>query len=92
MRIFKYPIDDDGGPSCVKMPYGAIILTVAMQEGQGMMVWAKVDTKAPIIDRVFHVVATGGQPPLVTDFVGTVFTGPFVWHVFVEREPFQPSY
>ena len=66
------------------MPRGARPLSVGMQ-GQGLYVWALVDTEAPAAEHMFAVRGTGNEiKPEVEqgDFIGTVFDGPFVWHVF----------
>lgn len=59
------------------------VLSVGVQDGN-VMVWAVHDDDAPERKVRFSIRGTGH--PLkdvdVSDFVGTVFMGPFVWHVF----------
>ena len=68
----------------ITMPRAARPLSVGMQ-GQDLYVWALVDPEAPIAEHMFAVRGTGHPiTPEVEqgDFVGTVFDGPDVWHVF----------
>ena len=82
-KIFKYelPIADYLD---IAMPYGARVLSVGVQ-GQDILVWALVDPKAPIVVHMFAIRETG-HPVLPEveqgDFLGTIFSGPFVWHIF----------
>ena len=82
--IWKFQIDD----GVAEMPEGAHVLSVGVQDGK-IMAWALVDTDAPKEGRLFRIYGTGMLlGPLSTArayesrFLGTVFSGPFVWHVF----------
>ena len=80
MKIFKYEIPPYD--HVVEIPNGARILSVGVQTGS-IMLWALVDPNELPIKRVFPVIATGDK---MADhnlpFIGTVFMGPLVWHVF----------
>mgnify|MGYP001617055388 CR=1 FL=1 len=75
------------GDFTLNMPLGAEVLSTQVQNGQPVL-WAKVDTGAPIVERRFAVRGTGHQ--LTGDegnFVGT-FQFPnlsLVYHLFEER-------
>ena len=56
-------------------------LHVAVQDSI-ITIWALVDTEAPLISRRFKVIGTGGAITDYEKFLGTVFQGPLVWHVF----------
>jgi hypothetical protein len=68
------------------MPKGAEILTVGFQNYREITIWALVDPDAEMIERFFMVRGTGHPVELRTDqkFLGTVFDGPFVWHVWMD--------
>ena len=66
----------------VDMPIGANVVAVGMQHGI-CFVWAMVDSEASIEPRRVHIAGTGHPIPAdVGAYVGMVFDGPFVWHVF----------
>ena len=69
----------------VTMPRAAKILSVAMQHGVPTL-WAWVDPHAPTEERLIGLVGTGHLAPYPdeADYLGTVFDGPLVWHVFAQ--------
>ena len=79
--IWKFSLDAPGPVIAVMMPEGARVLSVQMQAGRPQM-WAAVNTEAPEVTRLFRVVGTGMQLPAVSDYIGTIQSPPFVWHVF----------
>lgn len=80
--IYKYQliIDDI---QVVKMPYGSVILTVALQENIPC-IWALVDTDNPQVDRIIKMVGTGHQVDWNAVYIGTFLTlqDRIVFHVF----------
>jgi hypothetical protein len=84
LSIWKYPLSRDGWHGSV--PVGARFLSAQVQHSD-IVVWALVDTTAPVETRKFRILGTGfpleGEPG---EYVGTVQThnGHFVWHIFVE--------
>lgn len=83
MTIWKYAIDRVD-VRWLEMPIGARIIHVGMQNEQ-ITLWAIVDPKADCEKRAIRVVGTGNPFPDASEctHLGTVFDGPFVWHVFV---------
>lgn len=85
MKIWKFPIETVDQQS-VSMPEGTEIISVAVQYRQICM-WAVVDPGKPATARNIEIIGTG-NPTMPLDkthrraFIGTVFQGPFVWHVF----------
>lgn len=74
--IYKYGLGE------VQLPKGAKILTVSHQNGNFVM-WAEVDTERVPEHRTFVVFGTGWEMPDVKmSYVGTIFEGAFVWHVY----------
>lgn len=65
----------------VKMPQNARILTVQVQ-GDSVCLWAEVDTGFPIGDRLIVCYGTGHPIQSWSDYIGTVQTGPLVWHFY----------
>ncbi len=89
-KIWKYTLAVSDHP-VITMQKGAIILSVDVQHGAGVQVWALVDPEAPTELRRFRVAGTGH--PLEEDiellrFIGTVqmMGGQLVWHIFVHPE------
>ena len=62
-------------------------LKVEMQNGKPC-IWTEVDLKRQ--DEFFalwvYVVGTGHLIPESTEYLGTVFDGSFVWHIFVNQQ------
>lgn len=84
--IYKYDISQSNGPHEIR----GEILHVAMQ-GRNVCVWAIHDDDNRLQRKVFHVVGTGMALPKyfgvehhAAIYIGTVQSGPFVWHVFAE--------
>ena len=73
----------------IRMPRDAKILTVGMQKDR-IVLWAEVNTEEPTVLRRFFVYGTGWPIDMIIaelktkkhDYVGTVFDGAFVWHVY----------
>lgn len=58
--ILKYSVPEIGpGEFTLDLPLGAVALTVQLQPGLGMRLWALVDPGAPTEKRVFQVFYTG---------------------------------
>ena len=82
--MLKYKIsDDDFMQTDVLMRKGAVIRAVAMQ-GSVLCAWAETPMQADslTVKRTFCVVPTGGDIPDPGTYLGTVFEGPFVWHIY----------
>lgn len=90
--IYKYPVTITEKPQPLELPRTAKILHVGMQSTQ-LVLWAEVDPNEPLVRRTVTVIATGQPFPRGLgsdnpgDHVGTVFDGPYVWHIFI-----SPSY
>ena len=82
VEVWKFPLTSGPGLVNIAMPVGHEILSVGIQDG--IMLWARVETTAEPQRVGFIVVGTGHPAPGFNEglFVGTVFDGPFVWHVF----------
>lgn len=77
---FDVPVNDT---TMVDMPDGAVILTHVTALSHAMLqVWAIVNPDAEKVTRVLKVVGTGNPMPAVGEYIGTVETGMFVWHLF----------
>lgn len=89
-RVYKYVINPlvDG---VVNLPEDAEVLHTAFQ-GDALCLWAMVDTEAKPIARKFRVFGTGHDIPLDEDivYIGTAFTGYFVFHIFEQKLPRIP--
>lgn len=85
--VWKYPIPQYGFQNeyaTVQMPIGAQILTVGAQ-GHEICAWARVDPSRPSVGRKIAVYGTGHAIADIAegaDYIGTVFLGPLVFHVF----------
>lgn len=83
MTIWKYHLRRTDDVQEITMPDEAAVLTVAMQDDQ-ITLWAWVDPDIEVAIRRFAIVGTGQPAPDFNDSIyhGTVFDGPFVWHIF----------
>ena len=80
---YRFPPQDEVR---VAMPEDAAILSVGAQDSF-ICAWAIVDREAQLTQRTFFVRGTGHPPPPEPYvFLGTVFDGAFVWHVFAKFE------
>lgn len=86
--IYKYrlPIADI---TVLTMPYDHKLLSVQNQNGE-ICLWALSDPKEDEFrTRTFRIFGTGNESERLENtfdmqFLGTVQTGPYVWHVFVD--------
>lgn len=85
--IYKFKLQPNANSvSIIQIQKGAQILHVAYQ-GSDFQVWALIDKDAKLTNRIFFIFGTGweiGKNESFDNlkFVGTVFTGPLVFHVF----------
>lgn len=80
-KIYKYPLRWPSEQT-VSMPVGAQILCAQMQMGV-ICLWAIVNPGTPTEDRNIRVYGTGIEVDLEGhSYIGTVQSGPLVWHVF----------
>ena len=85
--IYKYPLRR-ADEQTVDMPMGARVISVGIQNGTEIMVWAVVDPSRPRCPRRFWICPTGEELPLsmvsAKQFVGTAMIagGMLVFHVF----------
>ncbi len=69
----------------VALPRGAKPISVGMQSGWPKL-WAIVDVDEMPEPRAFYMLGTGHpMPDRLGAFVGTLFDGAYVWHVFEEE-------
>jgi len=82
--IYKYDLPMENR-AIIPMPEGATILKVGVQHNKPVL-WALVDSDAPVTDRVFFVFGTGHSFDLAEPFIhhGTLLLHgeTFVGHVF----------
>lgn len=85
--IYKYQLDLSKTVSH-EMPEGAEILTVGLQQHE-IILWARVALErrgheGPKETRTFRIYGTGHpiQDETEVEYIGTLYDGPFVWHVF----------
>jgi hypothetical protein len=63
-KIFKYRIEPEGD-TAVRMPSGAVLLSVAFQNDEAFL-WAKVNARAHEVARTIRAVTTGEELQLNT--------------------------
>jgi hypothetical protein len=79
--IYKYTLKMTDSQT-ISMPIGAKILSVQNQN-HTVTLWAEVEDALPTEDRIFFVVGTGMPiPSNPLNYIGTVQTYAFVWHIF----------
>lgn len=83
--VWKYPLVLHFATQVIEMPEEAEVIHVAEQNGAPTL-WALVETERRTTERRFFTRATGQEvwTQGIDAFVhvGTLFSGPFVWHVF----------
>lgn len=87
--IWKFPVSAELGAT-IDIPVGAQVLTAQLQSGS-LVIWALVEADARSVKRAVHVIGTGWTSPFpdnvdYIDYIATFQDGPFVWHVFIEKE------
>jgi hypothetical protein len=83
-KMFKYLISSGTSMQVdVLMCEGAVIRAVGMQD-DAIHAWAEtpVDGDPFTVTRTFRVIGTGWPVPDPGTYLGTVFDGPYVWHVY----------
>ena len=101
--IYKYPLKVDHAAKVeVEMPQGSLILAVQVKKkhlvnnglpfiAETPCLWALVDTEeGSMVRRMFRIYGTGRkirEPRRNLNYIGTVQTGSFVWHIFERKEP-----
>lgn len=82
--IWKFTLSTGAATTIVNMPEGAVVLRFALQHNVPTL-WARVDPKNPPASRTFEIVGTGQPIPPSAVYVGTIDSGPFVWHALELR-------
>lgn len=81
--IYKYTVPITWTDHEVEMPKGAQILSTDVGDPfENILIWAVVDTNAPLEVRRLEIRGTGHPLGEVGDFIATVQDPPYVWHVF----------
>jgi hypothetical protein len=84
--IFKYPIEVTDEQK-VKLPSDSLIISAINQNGQ-LVIYALVDTEEKDTEEKTIRIFGTGHPCDVEEFdynfLGSVVTGDFVWHIFAE--------
>lgn len=82
-KIFKYHARV--GHFSVKMPTGAEVLSIQVQDGNFVM-WARVDESEPPTTRRFALIETGLDLEHAArwNYIGTIQDDQFVWHLLAE--------
>lgn len=81
-RIYKYPISVDDEIS-IKIPKGAVILTVQIQKGEPC-IWALVDPDKEETERHFYLYGTGMTVTHAEVYIGSfqMLNGSLIFHLF----------
>ena len=82
--VWKFPLT--GVESIITMPAKAKIVSAAIKD-KTMVLWAEVDTEAPLDDRTFVVKGTGHRLNDLEFYVATIQDPPFVWHIYEVGHP-----
>lgn len=84
--IYKYELDVHETPRKMLLPEGSIARHVAVVD-HVIYIWIEQTTYDDVIrdDHTFTIYGTGHEfeyPEGSFEYVGTVFQGPFVWHIY----------
>lgn len=93
--VFKYQWSRNLAlPQTFMLPHGAKVVQVGIQDlgeeegGKTLMLWIEHEDpedplrKGGLYPTTFHVFGTGHKIPAALSYQGTIFSGPFVWHVY----------
>lgn len=86
-QIWKYPM---GMSSTHEMPFGAEFLALQAQ-GDVAQAWFLVIPDQPKEVRKFKLYGTGHEIPMREQYLGTLQSPPFVWHLFEESRSINES-
>jgi len=83
--IYKYALNVEN-KQILKLPLGSKILSTAFQEDT-LCIWALVDKDEDFLESYkIYIYGTGHDiGNIYVSFIGTVFTGNLVFHVFSEK-------
>jgi len=80
--IYKFRLNQTKECNLIDIPRGFYVLKVGYQ-GEDICVWVEVESSNELVQVPFCSVPTGGLIQEHTPtYAGTVFDGPFVWHVY----------
>ncbi len=86
-RLLKYQITSNMSQQVdVLMPCHAVIRAVGIQDGR-IFAWAEAEGTGGASTRTFCVIPTGGNVPYAGTYLGTVFDGLYVWHMYEVVKP-----
>lgn len=87
-KIYKYPIPVND-EIVLKMPKGAVVLTVQIQKSEPF-IWALVDPEKEEVERRFYLYGTGMTVTHSETYIGTfqILNGGLVFHLFELNLPF----
>lgn len=86
-KIFKYHLPMGfHSTSDILVPRDFKPLRVDVQN-QDLYIWAIVDPETPEQLITVTIVGTGGEPPVVGEYLNTIFAGGiYVFHAFIDQE------
>ena len=86
--VYKFSLGypSTGAYQIVDLPMHYNICAVHMQNDR-LMVWVDHYTETMTYPWEFFIYGTGFEIPPGLDFVGTVFSGTWVWHVYRNKTP-----
>lgn len=81
--IWKFKLSSSQQPQTLKIPSGGVILHSSRQEPD-ICLWVEVNENNEFINRDFLVIGTGWEVPQNSVYIGTVFDGSYVWHIYAK--------
>lgn len=95
-QVWKFPVRVDSGRDIdpvIEVPEGGRFLCLklrAADSGQFIFdTWWAVETTNPATEVQLHIRGTGDEVPPSMNYLGTVFPGPFVFHIWQKDTVFQ---
>lgn len=80
--IHKFGVLPGSAWTVIDIPADAKVVKVGEQGGSTVLIWVELDNDAPKAERYFKIFGTGHLIEEDSVYVGTVFIGPYVWHVY----------
>jgi hypothetical protein len=86
LTIWKFNLDDAQNETTFEAPAPARVMSAGLDPAGRPSVWVEVESDAKKVERTVFLYGTGHPIETNGRFVGSIFDGSFVWHVYTEEQ------
>ena len=83
--IWKYSLSVDQADGSFSIPKDGKIIYVSSQTTRMINFWVELESNNQIELRHFIVIGTGHSIPDNSEYVGSIMSGAFVWHLYERK-------